>query len=284
VIEEHPEQRRSVSGRKKGNTRTRRQRSKVTTSFANSLVAEPIDDALEAQPSASFNSSAHVHESAAQIQTSPTADTMTAIRARTTKFRITQNSATKRNPKKKTGGRKPIEQDPINIMIKDLKCKGNMSWEEISAAIDNQLINQGEAPLELSVPAIYGRFTRNAPRIAKALGEVGFNPKDFLYMRHPHYYPTANQYVTASKRGGKAAHDGGIPPLLKGNVRVPAANQKDLEELQSAEMTDALRSAVDIVNDNFYMFVADEMERITGKFYDLKALEARHNQAQAEED
>jgi hypothetical protein len=173
----------------------------------------------------------------------------------------------------RTGGRTAPEKDLINIMIYDFKVKDNISWEEISGAIDNALIKKGLAPKRLSQAAIYGRWTRNAPKIAKAKGDVGFNKQDWLYMHRPQAFVNGAQYYTAPTSG---LLDEAIPATIRNNVRIPATSEQDIEELETLDMTEALENAVDIVNKNFFIFVADEMERRTGKLYSAEALEARY--------
>lgn len=63
------------------------------------------------------------------------------------------------------------ENDPENITIKRLHLEGKMNWAEIAECLNKQRIAEGKLPT-LTSNAVYGRFTRNARRIAAVNGEV----------------------------------------------------------------------------------------------------------------
>lgn len=176
---------------------------------------------------------------------------------------------------KKTTYRR-AEDDPINVMIKDLRCRAKLPWDKISQKLDEYLIENGDEPQELSVASVYSRFKRNAGRVAKAQNELDFDHKDWIHLRHPHHYPNTDEYVTVGRE--PELRNGGVPALLRRNIRMTSRTQQDIDELKSAELSAALVQAVDRINDNFYKFVADDMERTTGKLYTLHALEQRHKE------
>lgn len=173
---------------------------------------------------------------------------------------------------------KRVEDDPLNFMIKDLRCKHKLPWTKISERIDQHMVEQGERPLHLSEASVYSRFKRNAARIAKIQGEQHFDHADWIHMRHPHYYPHTDEYVTAARE--PQLHEGVIPGPLRRNVRMTAQSQDNLDQLQSETSTKLLITAIYNVKREFYKFVADEMERVSGAFYAPQALEARYKQIQ----
>jgi hypothetical protein len=182
--------------------------------------------------------------------------------------------------KKKAGRRGRVESDPENILIKDLRVKYHMSWDSIAEHLNKRRLERGE-PQTYTMPAVYSRFIRNAPRIAKANGEVGFDPKDYMYLRHPHTYPHLNNtgYISAPRRGrGLVGADGGMPRELQGNVRKRSGLAQEAQEMETTEKTEMLIDAVAVINRNFWTFVADEMERSSGKLYDPRVLESRYKQ------
>jgi hypothetical protein len=196
---------------------------------------------------------------------------------------------------KKAPGRKLVEHDPENILIMELHVEHKMSWMAIANYLNEQRLERGE-PATFTQAAVYSRYIRNSPRIAANQGIVDFDPKDYLYMRHPHNYPT---YVTDEHRtlpflgNGKASakkrdrdayehSDGngddmdGIPKEIRGNIRTSGNLAEQARELEKTEHTTKLVKAVALVQANLWTYVADEMERVTGKLFDAKALESRY--------
>ncbi|KAI9873690.1 MAG: hypothetical protein M1830_010715 [Pleopsidium flavum] len=66
------------------------------------------------------------------------------------------------------------EHDPENHEIKRLRERG-LKWGEIAEQVNKQRVTAGKVP-GLTDNAVYSRYTRNAPRIAAAKGEV-WDPK-----------------------------------------------------------------------------------------------------------
>ena len=66
------------------------------------------------------------------------------------------------------------EHDPENHEIKRLREQGH-KWSEIARKVNKQRVAAGKFP-GLTDNAVYSRYTRNAPRIAAAQGEV-WDPK-----------------------------------------------------------------------------------------------------------
>ncbi|KAF2735806.1 hypothetical protein EJ04DRAFT_562951 [Polyplosphaeria fusca] len=152
----------------------------------------------------------------------------------------------------------------------------------------------------------YSRFVRNSPHIATAHGEMFFDPKDYMHLRHPHYYPNQHEAggIGMRKRAGNGSllnqtlnrnanavgspskEDGeAVPKAIKDNYRerfgmVKNGLIQEFQELEERERTQMLVDAVDKVQRNFWVTVADEMERATGKLYDAKVVEARYRAVQ----
>jgi hypothetical protein len=78
--------------------------------------------------------------------------------------------------------KRSVEKDPENHIIKRLRCDDRYSWGAIAEILNEERIKQGGNPSWTSA-AVYGRFTRNAPRIAQLQGET-FDPKDFVYIKN----------------------------------------------------------------------------------------------------
>jgi hypothetical protein len=75
-----------------------------------------------------------------------------------------------------------VEKDPENHMIKRLRCDENYAWGVIAEILNEERIKQGGDPSWTSA-GVYGRFTRNAPRIAQMQGET-FDVKDYMHMKN----------------------------------------------------------------------------------------------------
>ena len=59
-------------------------------------------------------------------------------------------------------------------------------------------------------------------------------------------------------------------------VRIkPAAEESHAERLREPEMTLQMMKTVDLVQRNFWTFVADELERATGELFNVQTLEER---------
>ena len=70
-----------------------------------------------------------------------------------------------------------VEEDPDNQAIKRMRQEDLMEWGAIATHLNKERLERGE-PTNWTAAAVYSRFVRNAPRIAAAQGEVGFNPRD----------------------------------------------------------------------------------------------------------
>jgi hypothetical protein len=195
-------------------------------------------------------------------------------------------------PTRKT--KKRVEDDPENALIKTLRQHHSMEWSAIANFLNEERLKRGE-PANLTHPAVYSRFVRNAPRVAAKEGEVGFDPKDYMHLRHPAQYVdprivkgVGGAYSRKRGRNGSAMSTEGeeeeeeveeevpLPKELQGNVRKRSKLAEESAELQSVERTTKLVEAAATVHRNFWVMVADELERTTGTLYDPKVGAARY--------
>lgn len=195
----------------------------------------------------------------------------------------------------KAKGRKPnihrrVEEDPENQLIKTLRQDHRMSWDAIASYLNEERLKRGE-PGNLTTPAVYSRFVRNGPRIAAAMGEVGFDPKDYMHLRYTNQHPSSsaasssnvtsahsttlgfNFGISAGKK--RPRNDSTEETDLKDNLRKRSKLSEQAAELEKEDMTELLMGAVATVERNFWVFVADELERTSSRLFDPKACESR---------
>jgi hypothetical protein len=155
-----------------------------------------------------------------------------------------------------------------------------MSWEAIATHLNTARLQRGE-PGNLSAAAIYSRFVRNGPRVAAALGQVDFDPKDYMHLRNPASNPKDGRRRTTQLgigRGRKRVREeGNEEEELAASMRTRRGLVEDEKELKGVEMTEELAKAVARVNANFWTYVSDELQRTTGTEYkvDPRACESR---------
>ena len=109
------------------------------------------------------------------------------------------------------------ENDPENHLIKDLRSKNHCSWARISELMNERRIGEGKEP-SFTEAAVYGRFVRNAPRIAKMEGNTTWDNSDWMYLKkedqggsksHSMEHGEPNGNVNLSFRAGRAGADVG---------------------------------------------------------------------------
>lgn len=196
-------------------------------------------------------------------------------RARATKAEIENNISVLQPQDMKTSTRRHVAEDPENILIKTLRQDQSMSWSDIAKVLNQERRNRGEAA-NFTDAAVYGRFVRNAPRIATAVGEIGFDPKDYMHLRNPNQYTQGDGTGTIAKAGKKRIKNYENATELKANIR-QQLEMAGHAELETAEKTEQLVEAVAKVERNFWILVADEMERATTKMYEPNALASRYH-------
>jgi hypothetical protein len=122
-----------------------------------------------------------------------------------------------------------------------------MSWHAIANHLNGERLKRGE-PANLTSPAVYSRFVRNGPPVAAALGEVGFDPKDYMRLRNP-------SQTLASSIGGhgfgiglgrkRFRHEGDDEQELGNNVRKRRTLAEDARVLETEWMSELLVRAVE---------------------------------------
>jgi exopolysaccharide biosynthesis protein len=197
-------------------------------------------------------------------------------RAQAIKAEIKNNISVLMPQDKKTSTRRNVEEDPENVVIKTLRQEQKLTWSEIASYLNQERLNKGEAAT-FTDAAVYSRFVRNAPRIANPVSEVGFDPKDYMHLRHPNQYTQAQGTGAISKAGKKRVKNYDNATELKANVRQTVSTEVHDNDLETAEMTEQLMDAVAKCERNFWKYVADELERATTKMYNAEKLASRYH-------
>jgi hypothetical protein len=197
-------------------------------------------------------------------------------RAQAIKAEIKNNISILMPQHDKTSTRRNVEEDSENVVIKTLRQEQKLAWSEIASYLNQERFNKGEAAT-FTDAAVYSRFVRNAPRIAISVSEVGFDPKDYMHLRHPNQYTQAQGTGAISKAGKKRVKNYDNATELKANVRQMVRTEVHENSLETAEMTGQLMDAVAKCERNFWKYVADELERATTKMYDADQLASRYH-------
>ncbi|CAG5152777.1 uncharacterized protein ALTATR162_LOCUS2910 [Alternaria atra] len=197
-------------------------------------------------------------------------------RARAIKSEIENNISVLMPQDKKTSTRRNDKEDLENNIIKTLRQEQKLTWNEIANYLNQERLNKGEAAT-FTDAAVYSRFVRNAPRIATSVGEIGFDPKDYMHLRHPNQYTQTEGTGGISKAGKKRVKNYDNATELKANIRQLVAAEVQDNGLDDAEKTEQLMEAVAKCERNFWKYVADEMERATTKMYDPEVLASRYH-------
>lgn len=241
---------------------------------ANSPLFEPEDEGTS-DHAVSFQGSSHLN--LPRNQTLHKHSAMDGLkRAKVTKAEIETNISVLVSQDKKTSTRPNVEEDPENILIKTLRQDQKLPWSEIASHLNQERLTRGEAAT-LTHTAVYSRFVRNAPRIATSVGEIGFDPKDYMHLRHPNQYSHAEGTGSLSKAGKKRIKDYNNATELKDNMRHAVRSEVHENDLETPQMTEQLMDAVAKCERNFWKYVADELERATAKMYDAEKLASRYH-------
>jgi predicted transcriptional regulator len=196
-------------------------------------------------------------------------------RARAIKAGIKGNIAVLQSPEKASGNKHQVESDPEDALIKTLREEQGMSWTDIANFLNQEHRDRGE-PAIFTDAAVYSRFVRSVPRIAVPVNEIGFDPKDYKYLQNPAQFTKAEGSGTISKAGKKRVKSFDNAKELESNMRKLVKDNEHVE-LETAEKTEQLMQAVAKVERNFWVLVADEMERATTKLYPPDALASRYH-------
>lgn len=153
--------------------------------------------------------------------------------------------------------RKRPEQDPENHQILMLRIKDLLSWSDIASIMNKQRVENGEQP-SFTEAAVYGRFVRNGPRVADAIGEEDFDPKDWMHI----------------KKAGTVIGEG---ELRAGRVGVRASPPAKLS-IKERKENKLLAVLVDETQEEAWNTVAERMENELGGEWSVEACKERYNQ------
>ncbi|KAJ4357024.1 hypothetical protein N0V95_002830 [Ascochyta clinopodiicola] len=189
-----------------------------------------------------------------------------------------------------------------DTLIQTYHAEGK-SWAEVAAHLNERRVSSNEAPIWTEA-AVYSRFVLSSPLLAIPAKEVGFEPRDYAHLRN------AGGHEGTSKAGKKRVKDFQNATELSANIRTPAklegeddaeieqvalkgkgkrkakskskSKGKDEDRRKGEEeetvrvdegLAEVLMRAVAKVERNFWVYVADEVEREGGKY-----IEPRHLQ------
>ncbi|KAF1926992.1 uncharacterized protein M421DRAFT_66501 [Didymella exigua CBS 183.55] len=155
-------------------------------------------------------------------------------------------------------------QDSEDALITVLRAEGR-PWGDIVTHLNQRRFSNKEAPTWTEA-AVYSRFVLHNSVSATPAKEVGFEPGDYSHLRN-----AGSGREGTSKAGKKRVKDFQNATELSANIRRPATIEG--AEGRDAEKEDVLVNAVAKVNRNFWVFVADEVEREGGKYIEPKELE-----------
>ncbi|KAJ4334900.1 hypothetical protein N0V87_006495 [Didymella glomerata] len=194
-------------------------------------------------------------------------------------------------------------EDSEDTLIITLRTSGT-SWGDIVARLNARRIAAKEAPTWTEA-AVYSRFILANSATATPTKEVGFEPRDYAHLKN-----AGSGSEGATKAGKKRVKDFQNATELSANIRKPATIEGAKGELAEGEtkvkdevktkakgkskgkdedrrkgeseeeivkmdegMVEILMRAVAKVERNFWVFVADEVEREGGKYIEPKELE-----------
>jgi hypothetical protein len=195
-------------------------------------------------------------------------------RARAIKAEIKDNVAVLQSLQNASGGTDKAENDPEDDLIKTLREEQDMSWTDIANFLNQERRDRGESAT-FTDAAVYSRFVRSVPRIAIPVSEIGFDPKDYKHLQNPAQFTKTEGSGTISKAGKKRVKSFDNAKELESNMRKLIKDNH--AELGTAEKTEQLMQAVAKVERNFWVLVADEMERVTTKLYPPDVLASRYH-------
>ncbi|KAH6629414.1 hypothetical protein C7974DRAFT_394428 [Boeremia exigua] len=221
-------------------------------------------------------------------------------RARELKASVLQNSSIMQSAPASSNERAPTSFE--DTLITTLRAEGG-SWSEITAQLNERRVSNDEAPTWTEA-AVYARIILNNSATATPAREVGFEPRDYAHLRN-----AGNGREGTSKAGKKRVKDFQNATELSANIRRPASvagangeravsdaavqvkgkgkgkskgkgkdedrRKGEIDEVVRMDegMVELMMRAVAKVERNFWVFVADEVEREAGKYVEPKDLE-----------
>ncbi|KAF9693351.1 hypothetical protein EKO04_008678 [Ascochyta lentis] len=186
-----------------------------------------------------------------------------------------------------------------DTLIRTLHAEGG-TWAEVAAHLNERRMSNNEVPSWTEV-AVYSRFILSSSAPATPAREIGFEPRDYAHLRN-----AGSGREGTSKAGKKRVKDFQNATELSANIRTPVKlegednaevqevtakgkskakskgkgkdeQRRTGEEEETVKMDEGLAEvlmrAVAKVERNFWVFVADEVEREGGKY-----IEPRHLQ------
>lgn len=167
--------------------------------------------------------------------------------------------------------RKTGPKDPDNIKIYHLRIDDFLSFEAIGNIMRDQYdsLNMTRKS-DFSIAAVYGRFVRNAPRIAEGLGK-SFTRAEYLYFFED---PEKNKL---KQRNGRVA-TAKLAALGTDMVACDVLSAQELEEaIQdfTPEDDDQLKIIFEDVSAELWTKIADQMEDATGKLFEAQVVAER---------
>lgn len=196
-------------------------------------------------------------------------------RARDVKAGIEDNASILKHQDEKAAFRRHAQNDPESELIKVLRQDKHMKWKDITEFLNQECWKRGEAA-NFTDEAVYSRFVRNTPIIATAVSEIGFDPRDYVHLRHLNQNARADGIGTIGKAGKKRVKHYNNATELKPNMRKPLDSHENCD-LDTIETTEQLMNAVAKVERNIWIIVADELERMTTKMYQPNELSSRYH-------
>ncbi|KAF2846586.1 hypothetical protein T440DRAFT_471669 [Plenodomus tracheiphilus IPT5] len=197
-------------------------------------------------------------------------------RARAIKREIENNISVLQTQANKTTTRHIPQEDPENVLIKTLRDDQKMKWSDIAKQLNDDRRERGE-PADFTDQKVYCRYIQTIARIAIPVREIGFDPRDYIHLRNSDKSIEGGLiFGSVSKNAKKRLKNPLNPTELKVNLR-QVVNKEEAAELKTPEKTEQLMRAVEKVERNFWVLVADEMERATTKLYDPDTLADRYH-------
>jgi hypothetical protein len=215
----------------------------------------------------------HLHRPYSKMRNNAAMDELKHARAK--KAEIVNNISVLKPLEKQTTTRHEVTKDPENALIKTLREEQKMDWKDISNFLNQERHNRNEAA-DFTPSAVYSRFIMSATQTATSIGEIGFDPKDYAHLRNPNQYTEGEGTGTVSKAGKKRVKNYDNAKELDANVR-KQIKEDGKAELETPGKTEQLMEAVAKVERNFWILVADEIERSTTRMYPPSALADRYH-------
>lgn len=193
-------------------------------------------------------------------------------RARAIKRNVEKNvSVLQPQDKKKTAPHIP-QEDPENVLIIAMRDDQKKKWGVIVNTLNDARHERGEAA-DFDDKKVYCRYIKAKARIVMPAREIGFEASDYQFLCDPHQLGGSGG---SSRNGKKRIKNFLNPTELKANLR-QVMDPEASGDLQTPEKTEQLLRAVERVERNFWVLVADEMERATTYLYDPDMLAERYH-------